>query len=208
MSQHFSTEPYMYGVIGSGKWNVICTDDNNSWYSFAESTAYSKNPTVKLLHRSVSKIIKNLPIIKRKKLHYKYILPSNKVLRSRSRHVLRSMIVNEPFNLSMGSADSNQSINCSQKPGDLFFDFDKFKCNKNVSAQNQRIIESTCVLKDKNESVQYSRTRTLQPTNLNTTKISSKSIKNGFDPLKIRQDCLTYDVRVNVERYDQENRQF
>ncbi|XP_050530303.1 chromatin remodeling regulator CECR2-like isoform X2 [Daktulosphaira vitifoliae] len=72
VQKNLQTKPYPSGILGSGKWNMIC-DDDESWHYLTDTTEYSRNFNVKLLHRSLNKITLKLPTLKRNKPVYQFI---------------------------------------------------------------------------------------------------------------------------------------
>lgn len=196
------TIPYPSGILGSGKWNIVCDDDNNTWHSLAATTQYSKNKNITFLHNSICDIITNLPILKRRKSCYKYIdssLQPKSQVRNEHTRCLRSMFV----------ANVDENIKVSQaEHSDLVSQLDKTNSNQNVYVQNKDISHFTRN-KIKQTTLRNEPEIKFKFNNASTIKINSANIKNinDFYLSNISQDCLKRVGQVNNEYYEQENSQ-
>ncbi|XP_022179234.1 cat eye syndrome critical region protein 2-like [Myzus persicae] len=140
-------EPYPSGVFGSGKWNTIC-DNINSWQSLADNFKYRSNVNVKKLHKAISDIIINLPIVKRKKFHYEYIKPKE-TLRSLYGRTLRSMGVTDAEKKLISNSNVIQQKQYSQN---VMENQSKHKYNSTVSQRNET---SNLNIQDQNQNISY-----------------------------------------------------
>lgn len=190
--------------MGSGKWSTICDDDNDSWHSFVDNIKYSKNGTIRSLHNSVCKIIKNLPNIKRNKSHYKYAKFGLRV----KNVVTRSHLANEAklfIDTVNTSKHSRLNFQDNQTKHDENKQLDKLE---NAFVQTRTVFHSKNVYKDENHSIKRfcNGTKKLPLHKINMIKEHNPNINaNGFGLSKSLQDCLKYEVQVNLERYDIEN---
>lgn len=140
-------------------------------------TQYSQSKVVRILHKSICNIITNLPQVKRKKLHYKYIdssLQSKSELQNIYTRRLRSMFVNVDKNSRLLknvdiSKETSQNIEVSQakQHNDLFSQLDKTKNIENVCDQNT----------DQNQTSYFTRNKRKQITLKNETEIELNFIK-------------------------------
>lgn len=199
VNKSFLSDPYPSGIFGSGKWNTIC-DDDNSWYSFADTIEYSKNVNVRSLHKSISNIITDLPQVKRNMSHYKYIIPrqQNRVLRSRNLNEVKNneLLSNSSINV---HEQYIQNYKVNQAENDS-------KCNENVYDQCLVTSHLTSVYKKENTKVKTLNNGTALKLQSNNANIVQNHINaNDLDLSKMRQNCLERIVRVNIERFDQEN---
>lgn len=138
--------------------------------------------------------------------HYKYIIP----LRQKNFHtrLLRSKNLEEAkSNELLSNSDINeheqyiQNYNVNQAENDS-------KCNKNVYDQDQITSYLTNVCKNKNKQVNTLNNGTALKLQSNNTNIIQTRIinTNNLEMSKMRQNCLERVVRVNIERFDnQEN---
>ncbi|KAF0752662.1 cat eye syndrome critical region protein 2-like, partial [Aphis craccivora] len=195
-------EPYPSGIYGSGKWNTICNNIDN-WYSLADITEYSKNINIRYLHKGICNIIINLPKVKRKKSYYVYIKP-NKPFRStrtlRSTDVLyNKSSTNSNVDLHEQNSQNILENRIKHRYDSSISQRDASRINLNVYHQNQNISNPIKVFKDDIKQIEKCNNKTplklqLQSSNVSVLNKCSNKVKD-FDRV----------LRVNIERFDQEN---
>lgn len=198
----------MSGNLSSRKWNTICDDDKDSWYSFVDDIKFNKNSNIRSLHNSVCNIIKNLPNIEKNKPHYKYLKYSKFGLRSKNVFT-RSHLANEP-QLFIGTISTNKHSPLNFQEMQIKHDENKPQDKpKKDFVQTQNVMQGKHVYKDeKIHSVKKNCNGTMKShlKNINTIKVLKPNIdKNGFGFSKIQQNCPLYKAQVNLDHCDKEN---
>ncbi|XP_025422265.1 uncharacterized protein LOC112691988 isoform X2 [Sipha flava] len=189
----FHTRPYPSGIVGPGKWNMICDDNYSSWYSLANNTECSTNDNIRSLHQSVCEIINKLPNIKKKRLSYKYLIkqPKSQLKNIQTRSLRPLFKVNY---------DENSDIINEQ---DIHFKRSKIINDCSIISQLPKTRRNT----DFSEHIKRLNNRTsmrLQLKNVNTI-MNLNANETNINESKVNQNDFEHEDQVTIEHHGQEN---
>jgi len=197
----FQYAPYPSGVFGSGKWNTICNDIND-WYSLADLTEYSKNINIRYLHKAISDIMINLPLVQKNKFYYRYKNPLKRICERtlRSMNVMNAECKNLITNSSViqhKQCSKNVKKNQTKHRYDSTVSQRNEISNPNVLDHNQNISCSTNAF---NNNIQIGTLNNKSALQLQLSGINKKLL----DKCAKKNIVFDKELYIELERCDQE----